>query len=189
VALREANVTSIPTPAPKRRAVDVLKACACVLFAGHMAATCTQQIPPGSALTPLARPFAHYEELTGIWQSWNMFTTAPYFHGYRVDLDVTGPGGKRSTAGVMVPGLLPYDGTLRAESMLTCVLGDASCFRYLPGYVQQVCRELRARDGRGGHKLVFHESYERLRLLPDIRATGVISNHEDHRSKSFDCED
>jgi hypothetical protein len=163
------------------------KAVACVLFVGHMAATCTQPIPVQSSLRPLAPPFYGYEELTGIWQSWNMFTTPPYLHSYGVQIEVTEPDGTKRVTGPMVPGLHRYDASLRAESFFTCILDDASCGQYVDGYVDSVCSELRSRSGHGGQRIVFHEVYERLRLLPDVRANGVIGNHEEHRSKPFDC--
>ncbi|MGH7269261.1 MAG: hypothetical protein ACREJ3_02425 [Polyangiaceae bacterium] len=170
-----------------RRLVTALKALACVAFAGHMAATCTQSIPAQSSLRPLAQPFYRYEELTGLWQSWNMFVTVPYFHGYDVNVEVTEPDGAKETAGVMLPGLRSFDHSLRAESFLMCVLGDPSCTRYLPGYVDGVCSALRAKSGHGHQKIVFHESYQRLRFLREIRSDGVIAKPEEHRSKTFDC--
>jgi hypothetical protein len=171
------------------RLATTLKGLACVLFVGHMAATCTQQIPAQSALRPLATPFYRYEELTGIWQSWNMFTTIPYLHKYGVELEVLQPDGTKETTGVMLPGLRDYDGTLRAESFLTCVLEDPSCALYVAGYVANICSELRARAGHGGQKVVFREAYERLRVLPDMRLNGVIAKRDEHRSPAYDCGD
>ena len=172
---------------PRGRLVTVAKAAACVVFAGHMAATCTQHIPAGSALRPLAAPFVHYDELTGIWQSWNMFTTPPYLHAYDVDLEVLERDGTSGAAGPMLPGIRRYDGSLRAESFFTCVVDDPSCSAYLAGYLDRMCAALHTRLGHGGQRIVLHEVYDRLRLLPDIRANGVIGAREDHRSKAFAC--
>jgi hypothetical protein len=172
---------------PPPRAVTALKALACVLFAGHMAATCAQQIPPRSALADLVPPIGRYLQLTGTWQSWNMFTTAPYFHSYRVDLEVTEADGTKVKRGVMLPGLKDFDETLRAESFFTCALDDGEYAAYLDGYFSAVCSNLRAESGRGGQTLVLTESLERLRLIQDIRKNGIISNHEERPSKSFVC--
>jgi hypothetical protein len=169
------------------RLVTAGKAAACIVFVGHMAATCTQHIPERSALRPLAAPFYRYEELTGIWQSWNMFTTPPYLHTYDVDVEVTEPDGTSGAVGPMLPGVRPFDHTLRAESFFTCVVDDPSCVYYARDYVVRMCSELRARLGHGGQDIVIHEAFERLRLLPDIRANGVIGTREDHRSKPFAC--
>lgn len=174
---------------PPARAVNAGKALACVVFVGHMTATCAQQIPTQSALYPVVPPLAHYLELTGIWQSWNMFTTAPYFHSYRVDLEVTDADGAKTTRGVMLPGLKPFDYTLRAESFFSCVLDERDCSAYLEGYVAGVCLRLRAETGHGGQTLALKESLERLRRIPDIRENGVIANPEEHTSKSFPCGD
>jgi hypothetical protein len=169
------------------RLVTAGKAAACVLFAGHMAATCTQHIPEQSALRPLAAPFYPYEELTGIWQTWNMFTTPPYLHSFDADVEVTEADGTHGAVGPMLPGVRPFDHTLRAESFFTCVVDEASCVYYARDYVVRMCAELRARLGHGGQKIVIHEITERLHLLPDIRANGIIGIHEEHRSKPFDC--
>jgi hypothetical protein len=87
----------------------------------------------------------------------------------------------------MLPGVRPYDRTLRAESFFTCVVDEPSCAFYARDYAGHMCLELRARLGHGGQTIVIHESFERLRLLPDIRANGVIGTREDHRSRRFDC--
>jgi hypothetical protein len=171
----------------RRRLVTAGKAAACVLFAGHMAATCAQHIPEPSALRPLAMPFARYEELTGTWQTWNMFTTPPYLHTYEADVEVTERDGSKGAVGPMLPGVRPYDHTLRAESFMTCVIDEPSCILYARDYALRMCSALRARLGHGGQTIVIHEAFERLRLLPDIRANGVIGTLEDHRSKPFDC--
>jgi hypothetical protein len=118
-----------------------------------------------------------------------MFTTAPYFHSYRVDLEVTDANGTKTTRGVMLPGLEPFDHTLRAESFFSCVLEERDCSAYLDGYVASVCSGLRAETGHGGQRLVLKESLERLRRIPDIRESGVIANPEEHTSKSFPCGD
>jgi hypothetical protein len=166
-----------------------LKGAACVFFLGHMAATCAQHIPAQSALRPLSQPFLYYEELTGIWQSWDMFTTVPYLHGYDITLDVTESDGQTRQSGVTLPGLGRFDHTVRGESLFLRVVDDGDFAAYLEGYAERVCAALRASSGRGGQKLVLHESYERLRWLHEIRANGVISTREDHPSKSFQCGD
>jgi hypothetical protein len=170
-----------------RRLVTAGKVAGCVLFLGHMAATCAPHIPEGSALRPLALPFGPYQELTGIWQSWNMFTTPPYLHTYDADVEVIQADGSAGAVGPILPGVRPFDHTLRAESFLTCVIDDPDCAAYARGYADHMCRALRQRLGQGGQKIVVHEYFDRLRLLPEIRATGVIGKREDHRSKTFEC--
>jgi hypothetical protein len=163
------------------------KAATCVLFVGHMAATCVQHIPEQSALRPLSPPFERYEELTGIWQTWNMFTTPPYLHTYDADVEVTEPDGGHGVVGPMLPGIRPFDHTLRAESFFTCVVDDVQCVFYAADYASRMCLELRARLGHGGQTITVHEAFERLRFLPDIRDNGVIGTREDHRSRAYAC--
>jgi len=177
--------TDLKAPA---RVKAAFKAAACVVFAVHMMATCAQQIPPQSALHPLAEPFLHYEELTGIWQSWDMFTTIPYLHAYDVELDVTDADGQTRLTGLTLPGFQPYDHSVRNETFFIRVVGDKDYTEYLGGYVDNLCAALRTSTGRGGQKLVFHETYERLHWLQEIQGNGVISIHEDHPSRTFTCE-
>ena len=186
---REEALPRARTMNPPPRAVTAFKALACVLFAGHMAATCAQQIPPQSALYAVVPPLAHYLELTGTWQSWNMFTTAPYFHSYNVDLEVTEADGAKMKRGVMLPGLERFDQTLRAESFFSEVLEDRAFVLYFDPYMETACSNLRAEEGHGGQTLVLVESLERLRRIGDIRANGVIATPEQRPSKSFTCGD
>jgi hypothetical protein len=153
-----------------------------------MTATCAQQVPSQSALRSLSAPFVHYEEATGTWQSWDMFTTPPYFHDYRVVLQVTEPDGASREVGAILPGFSEYDHEVRTESFFLRVLNDPQFAGYLDAYAQQVCAALRARSGRGGHRLVVRDPRERLRFLNEIRENGVIANHEEHASKSFTCD-
>jgi hypothetical protein len=171
------------------RLAIALKSAGCLVFLGHMAATCAPHVPAQSALQPLSRPFIPYEELTGTWQSWDMFTTIPYLHAYDIVAHVTEQDGTATTIGVVLPGLRRYDGSHRSETFFLRLGSDANFGAYLDGYIQRMCAALRARSGRGGQNLIFEESYERLRWLHEIRADGVISIHEDRTSKTFGCGD
>jgi len=171
------------------RLAIALKGGACLLFLGHMAATCAPHVPAQSALQPLSSPFVPYQELTGTWQSWDMFTTIPYLHAYDIGAHVTESDGTTTKIGVVLPGLRPYDRSVRGETFFLRVGSDANFDAYLGGYVESMCAALRARSGHGGQTLVFDESYERLRWLQDIRADGMISAHEDHTSRPFGCGD
>jgi len=164
-----------------------LKGAASLLFLGHMAATCVQGIPEQSSLRPLSVPFRRYEELTGLWQTWDMFTTIPYFHDYRVDLDVTDADGKTSHEGVLLPGLRDFDQVVRTETLFVRYLYDAEFAPYLKGYVERACGELRAKTGHGGQQIVIRESAQRMRWLNQIREDGKISIPEEHSSQPFRC--
>lgn len=168
-------------PAPLKRA-------ACVLFAWHMAATCAQHVPRPSALYGATTPFLHYQELTGLWQAWDMFTTIPYYHSYAVDVLATEPDGRLERVGVGLPGLRRYDNVIRTETLFSRILYDPDFRPYLDAYAVKMCAEIRARTGHGGQKIVVHESCERLRFVEQIRQDGVIANHEDHSSEVFTCE-
>jgi hypothetical protein len=167
--------------------VTPLKAFASLLFLGHMAATCAQAIPDQSALRVLSPPFRHYDELTGLWQTWDMFTTIPYFHDYDVDLQVTEADGNVTRAGALLPGLRTFDRAVRTETLFMRYLYDPEFAPYLNGYIDNVCGELRARRGHGGQKVVVRESCQRMRWLNQIREDGNIANPEDHLSKTFTC--
>jgi hypothetical protein len=169
------------------RGAAALKGAAVLVFLGHMAATCAPNIPEQSALGAASPPFHHYEELTGLWQTWDMFTTIPYYHHYDVDIEVTEIDGHVDHVGPLLPGLRPYDHALRTETLFMRLLYDAHFDEYLNQYADQACAEIRARRGHGGQKIVVHESCERMRWLNQIREDGVISNHEEHSSRPFVC--
>jgi hypothetical protein len=153
-----------------------------------MFATCAQGIPETSALRPVALPFRHYDELTGLWQTWDMFTTIPYFHGYALDLVVTEPDGRIETAGALLPGLRTFDAhVVRTETLFMRYLYDPEYAPYLHAYVARACGELHARMGHGGQKLIVRESIQRMRWLNQIREDGVIANPEEHASQVFEC--
>jgi hypothetical protein len=164
-----------------------LKAFASLLFLGHMAATCAQALPEQSALRPLSLPFRHYEEVTGLWQTWDMFTTIPYFHDYHVDLQVAETDGSVTQGGVLLPGLRDFDRAVRTETLFMRLLYEPDFGPYLNGYIDSVCRELRAKRGHGGQQVVVHESCQRMRFLNQIREDGKIANPEEHSSKVFTC--
>ncbi len=163
------------------------KTAACALFAWHMLATCSQQIPRASALYPANRPFVPYQDATGLWQGWDMFTTIPYYHSYSLDVLATEPDGHQERVGIGLPGFSKYGGVIRTETMFSRILYDADFRAYLEGYEQKMCAELREHLGRGGQKIVVHESAERMRFVDQIRADGVIATHEDHSSQPFSC--
>lgn len=166
----------------------VLKATASLLFVGHMVATCAQGIPETSALRPLSAPFRHYEELTGLWQTWDMFTTIPYYHHYHIELQVTAADGHMERAGVLLPGMRDFDlRAVRTETLFMRYLYDPEFDSYLHGYIEKACSELRAKSGRGGQKIVLREHCQRMRWLSQIREDGVIANPEEHSSQVFTC--
>jgi hypothetical protein len=164
-----------------------LKSAACALFFWHMAATCAQQVPRQSALGNANKPFARYEELTGLWQGWDMFTTIPYYHAYDIEILATEADGRVVRAGVGLPGLGKFGHVVRTETMFSRILYEPDFKPYLEAYAQKMCAELRGRLGHGGQKIVVHESCERMRYVEQIRTDGVIANHEEHSSQSFTC--
>jgi hypothetical protein len=164
-----------------------LKAAACALFAWHMLATCAQQIPRASALYPASKPFAHYEEVTGLWQGWDMFTTIPYYHLYWVDVLATEPDGTQERIGVGLPGFSKFGHVVRTETMFARILYEPEFRPYLDAYAAKMCAAVHEHVGHGGQKVVVHESCERMRFVDQIRADGVIANHEEHSSQAFPC--
>jgi hypothetical protein len=154
-----------------------LKTAACAFFLWHMLAIASQQIPRASALAPASKPFVHYQEATGIWQGWDMFTTIPYYHSYALDVIATEPDARMER----------FDHVVRTETAFSRILYEPDYQAYLDGYYVKMCAALRARLGHGGQKIVVRESVERLRYLDQIRADGVIAKHEEHNSPTFTC--
>jgi hypothetical protein len=164
-----------------------LKKAACVLFVWHMLATCAQQIPRQSALSPASKPFVHYQELTGLWQGWDMFTTIPYYHAYNLDVVATEEDGRVERIGVGLPGFSKFGHVIRTETMFSRILYEPDFRPYLDAYADKMCAAIHARLGHGGQKIVVRESCERMRYAEQIRADGVIALHEEHSSPTFTC--
>lgn len=77
-------------------------------FLGHALAVGASQVPADSALGAWVLPkVAPYLALTGNWQSWDMFDTAPRYHAYRVELVAVMPNGETRTFPPMLPDLTP----------------------------------------------------------------------------------
>jgi hypothetical protein len=169
------------------RSATALKVASTLVCLGHMLATCVQHIPRDSSLRPVAAPFVAYQALTGIWQDWDMFVTIPYLHAYNVTLEVTDADGTAVPAGPVLPGLRPYEGDLRGEGFFSRVLDEESFAGYRDAYERNVCAALRAESGHGGQTLAFHETFSRIRPLPDIRAGGGIGKRDVHTTK-FVCQ-
>ncbi len=169
------------------RSATVLKVAATLLFLGHMFATCVQHIPKDSALRPAAEPFVPYLALSGVWQDWDMFVTIPYLHSYDVSLEVTDGDRAVGTFGPTLPGLRPYDGDIRSEGFFTRVLDEPPFAGYRDAYARSVCAALRASSGHGGQSLAFHETFERIRPIADIRSGGGIGKRDEHTTK-FACD-
>jgi hypothetical protein len=180
-------MTAAATAAPEARWKSGLKIAACAFFVWHMVATFAQQIPRNSALFPATAPFVHYQELTGLWQGWDMFTTIPYYHAYSVDVLATEADGRVERVGIGLPGFTKYGRIVRTETMFSRILYDPDFRPYLDAYADKMCAALRTKLGHGGQKIVVHESCERLRYVDQIRADGVISTHEDHSSAVYPC--
>ncbi len=169
------------------RSATALKAAATLLFLGHMFATCVQHVPKDSSLRPVAEPLVTYLALSGVWQDWDMFVTIPYLHAYDVSLEVVDGDRSVGTFGPTLPGLRPYDGDIRSEGFFTRVLDETPFTGYRDAYARSVCAALRASTGHGGQSLAFHERFERIRPIADIRAGGGIGKPDEHTTK-FACD-
>jgi hypothetical protein len=164
-----------------------LKAAACAFFVWHMMAIGAQQIPQGSALAPVSKLFVRYEEATGIWQGWDMFTTIPYYHSYMLDVIASEPDGRLERVGIGLPGFTAFGHVVRTETAFSRILYEPDFRSYLDAYYVKMCSALKTRLGHGGQKIVVRETVERMRFLDQIRADGVIANREEHNSPSFTC--
>ena len=175
-----------PLPASSERVPRFVRRALAVAFVAHCAVMCTPHIPSGSAVKPIGALFHKYLEATGTWQNWDMFTSIPYTHDYDAKVVLVDANGRdQEIVGPIVPGLVPYDHSLRVESFLTRALPGG---HYRGGYVKAVCRELRERDGHGGHRVVFRERFDRLRALKDMRVDGVISNPDIKNTGPYACD-
>jgi len=171
-------------PRPLSYNLRVVLATAFIL---HAMAVLSPHIPSESALrAPLSRPFGRYMLLSGNWQSWDMFDSAPGYHAYDVDLVASMPDGGERVLGPRLPGLLRLDGFVRDNSYFLRVI-DGAYSVYLSSYGKHACEAVRRETGILPVSVKLRQRIESLRSLADIRKDGVIGDKKTSESRVLPC--
>lgn len=151
----------------------------CGFFVFHLAAITVANVPKTTALgSAIHRPFETYVRLAGLWQSWDMFTTIPYF----LDLDaqlVTLIDGREVRFGPMLPGLEPYKKELRIHGLFLRMTDPAGGSRDVASaYFRSACRAVEAHVGAKPTRIGVELFVRRIRPLTEIRRDGRIADVE-----------
>src|SRR5262245_38977561 len=94
----------------------VLRAALCGALLFHLTAITVANLPANTAFGPgVYRPFAWYLTPTGLWQTWDMFTTIPHFLNLDGWLVAVEEGGGMTRYGPLLPGLKPFVQSTRIQ--------------------------------------------------------------------------
>jgi hypothetical protein len=149
--------------------------CTALLF--HLAAIMIANLPATTAFgTAIYTPFAWYLTPTGLWQTWDMFTTIPHFRGLDGALVAVDESGAVTRYGPLLPGFAPFVRSTRIEgSFMRLAFSAESYPAYSNRYLAAVCRALLAARRGAPTKVGFELKADELRALADIRKDGLVS--------------
>lgn len=152
---------------------------ACAFFLFHIAAISIANVPETTALgSAFHAPFETYVRVAGLWQSWDMFTTIPYY----LDLDaelVALVDGREVRFGPMLPGLSRYRKELRVHGFFLRITepgGEWS--HYSNAYFRAACRAVSTRTGVEPTRIGLDLLAGRIRPLADVRRDHRIAQIE-----------
>jgi hypothetical protein len=160
----------------------------------HMGASALANMPGSTAFgNDLRAPFDAYITYSGLWQSWTMFETIPYFESIRPVLVAHYRDGRDVDLDPMLPGLRPYRHRTRLAGLfLRFVWPDGGVDWFVRGYLQRACVEaVRAAPPDTDHPATMglRLDSERLLPLPEVRRRGSIGwPAHDHSPVTVPCD-
>jgi hypothetical protein len=157
-----------------RRALRVA-ICSALVF--HLAAITVANLPPNTPFGgAIYRPFAWYLTPTGLWQTWDMFTTIPHFLDLGGALVAVDEHGTVTRRGPLLPGFAPFEKTVRIQgTFMRLAFSPESYASYTKRYRAAVCRQLLTERHGAPTQIGFELLAQELRSLDDIRKDGRIS--------------
>jgi hypothetical protein len=160
-------------PLLARRAVRVA---ICLALVFHLAAITAANLPASTALgSGLYAPFAWYLTPTGLWQTWDMFTTIPHFLELDGSLVAIDEQGVAKRYGPLLPGFTPFVESTRIQgSFMRLAFSNDIYPTYSTRYRGAVCRALLAQRNGAPTQVGFELRALELRALTDIRKDGRI---------------
>jgi hypothetical protein len=149
--------------------------CTALLF--HLAAITVANLPATTALgTSIYAPFSWYLTPTGLWQTWDMFTTIPHFRDLDGALVAFDDKGKETRYGPLLPGFAPFVRSTRIQgSFMRLAFSSESYPAYSTRYLAAVCRALLSERRGAATKVGFELKADELRPMTDIQKDGRIS--------------
>jgi hypothetical protein len=160
-----------PTVRRTRRALLCL---ACVF---HLAAITVANLPANTAFgAGIYRPFAWYLSPTGLWQTWDMFTTIPHFLDLDGSLVGVDESGTVTRYGPLLPGLTPFVQSTRIQgTFMRLAFSTESYPTYAKRYLTAVCHALLERRHGAPTQVGFELRADELRALGDVQKDGRIA--------------
>jgi hypothetical protein len=151
-----------------------------LLFSYHaLAVTLGTLLPHESRLYTGLNPFFRtYLLASGSEQTWNMFTSAPYYATYRAVLVAEDREGLNREYGPVLPGLRAYNPESYRDHKLFGTLATASYSDALHAYFGAARYELESRYGLSIRSLRLRFITERLNNVARVRKTGRISSRQ-----------
>ena len=159
------------------------RAVACAYFVCHLAAISNASLFRPSALGA-ARAFDAYTRFFGLWQTWDMFTTIPYYLDLDGQLVARDTAGRETRHGAMLPGLARYRKDLRVHGLFLRLLSSPTFGEPGRRYIWAACRAIEARTERPVETVRIELVGARIRRLDDIRRDGRL--YETDRNQSAD---
>ncbi|HEX4338078.1 MAG TPA: hypothetical protein VH062_19345 [Polyangiaceae bacterium] len=157
-----------------RRALRIA-ICAALTF--HLAAITVSNLPANTPFgAAIYRPFAWYLTPTGLWQTWDMFTTIPHFLDLDGKLVTADENGVVSRRGPLLPGFARFARTVRVQGTFMRLAFSADSYTsYTRRYRAAICRALLTERHGAPTQVGFELIAKELRSLDDIRKDGRIS--------------
>lgn len=156
---------------------DAPRAALCAILIFHLAAITITNVPRTTALgSTFHRPFDAYLSFTGLWQSWAMFTTIPYYLEVDGSFVAIGADGRQTEYGPMLPGLEPYRKDPAIDVMFLR-LGFVSDYAAYGGrYTAALCKAVAERTGTVPAGISFELRTKQLRPMKDVLRDGRIAD-------------
>jgi hypothetical protein len=151
-------------------------------FCFHAAAVAVSGLLPAeSALAERATPvFATYLRVTGNMNDWAMFTDRPAFRRFDVSAVAEFPDGSIRRYGPLLPGLEPYDGSMRALKLFV-KLGQNSENRALAKYLAALEQAIVERDGVRARAVALEYDTEVFHSHAEVKKTGLLTEKRTYR--------
>jgi hypothetical protein len=155
----------------------LLRAAVCAALVFHIAAITVANLPANTVYgAGIYRPFAWYLTPTGLWQTWDMFTTIPHFFDLDGRLVVADEHGTVTRRGPLLPDFAPFVKTVRIQgTFMRLVFSNDTYGSYATRYRAAVCRALLAERKGAPTSVGFELVAQELRPLEDIRKDGRIA--------------
>jgi hypothetical protein len=173
--------------APESVERRVLRAALCVLLVFHLAAITITNLPRTTALGSFFhRPFDAYIAQTGLFQSWAMFTTIPYYLDVGGSIVVVDREGRQVNYEPMLPGFAPYIKDPSNDVMFLRLGFSPEYAGYGARYTAAICRAL-AHAGKPPLSIGFELRTGALRRIQDVARDGRMADAKTFRFGQAPC--